>query len=202
METWIGSHGWRWKLQLFFQWSKCCLIMENLNIVTLICFKTPYRAYMYMTFHMDMKAVLLFCHNTTYKGIKTIIWKSMKKMYSTIVRVVSFSGKWGQVHSHPLVPSSDSHEYTCIISMFKRLSFGKCGSWGSFKIWKKKKIDDLECYKAFGSFFKTNMDFNDEIGSSRRKQLGPEEALLKKPLRLGKKMLWCSRASIRRTNVS
>ena len=82
METWIGSHGWRWKLQLFFQWSKCCLIMENLKIVTLICFETSYRTYMYMTIHMDMKAVILFCHNTTYKGIKTIIWKSMKKIYS------------------------------------------------------------------------------------------------------------------------
>ena len=67
--------------------------MGPLNDVTLICFETPYRGYMYMTIHMDMKAVLLFCHNTTYKGIKTIIWKSMKKIYSKIVRVVSFTGK-------------------------------------------------------------------------------------------------------------
>ena len=122
METRIGSHGWRWKLQLFLKWSKCWLIMENLKIVTHICSETPYRAYMCVTFHMDMKAVLLFCHNTTYKGIKTIIWKSMKKIYSKIVRVVSFTGKWAQLHSQPVFPSSASHEYTCIIRMFRRLS--------------------------------------------------------------------------------
>ena len=52
---------------------------------------------------------------------------------------------------------------------------------------KKKKIDDVECYKVFGGSFKTDMDLNDEIGSSGRNQQGPEKALLKKTFAARKK---------------